>query len=290
MTTKENITIRKGEPKDIRHCASIFHTAFTKINNEHGFPSEVPTEEDGHHRIEALFSDSGFHNFVAECDRHVVGSVFLDERSEVTGIGPISISPDFQGSRLGRMLMQAAIDRSMALNRTRLQLMQASFNTCSLSLYTKLGFAVQEPMAVMNGFPLVSEAIPGSAVHPATPEHLTAANTICEQVYGFDRSVELRASISRKAALVVAREGRITGYATGFGYLSHAVGESTIDIKALLASARNVDGAGVVIPTRNQELFQWCLTHGLRVVLPYTHMTMGFYREPIGAYMPSIHF
>jgi hypothetical protein len=44
----------------------------------------------------------------------------------------------------------------------------------------------------------------------------------------------------------------------------------------------------MIVPTRNAELFRWCLEKGLRVVQPLTLMTVGLYNEPQGAYMPSI--
>ncbi len=47
-------------------------------------------------------------------------------------------------------------------------------------------------------------------------------------------------------------------------------------------------GPGILVPSRNAELFRWCLESGLRVVQPMMLMTMGLYNEPAGAYLPSI--
>jgi hypothetical protein len=44
------------------------------------------------------------------------------------------------------------------------------------------------------------------------------------------------------------------------------------------------------VPTRNGELFRWCLASGLRLVQQMTLMTIGLYNEPAGAYLPSIHY
>jgi hypothetical protein len=109
-------------------------------------------------------------------------------------------------------------------------------------------------------------------------------------VHGFDRSLDLQAAIERGDALVVEREGKLTGYASGFGYFAHAVGESNLDIQALLCAANKIDGIGIFIPTRNNELFLWCLENGMRVVIPYTLMTIGSYASPKGAYIPSVLF
>jgi hypothetical protein len=42
------------------------------------------------------------------------------------------------------------------------------------------------------------------------------------------------------------------------------------------------------VPSRNSELFRWCLAHGLKVVEPMTLMSLGLYNEPKGAFLPSI--
>ncbi|MGH8057901.1 MAG: GNAT family N-acetyltransferase, partial [Candidatus Entotheonellia bacterium] len=47
-------------------------------------------------------------------------------------------------------------------------------------------------------------------------------------------------------------------------------------------------GPGFLLPTRNGELFRWCLAHGLRVVQPLTLMSMGLYNEPQGVFLSSI--
>ena len=87
---------------------------------------------------------------------------------------------------------------------------------------------------------------------------------------------------------MVERGGRLTGYATAIGFFGHAVGESNEELKALIAAAPEFPGPGFLLPTRNGELFRWCLDRGLRVVQPMTLMSQGFYREPTGAWLPSI--
>ena len=47
---------------------------------------------------------------------------------------------------------------------------------------------------------------------------------------------------------------------------------------------------GLLLPSRNGEVFRWCLARGLRVVQPMTLMSLGLYNEPRGAFLPSILF
>ena len=46
--------------------------------------------------------------------------------------------------------------------------------------------------------------------------------------------------------------------------------------------------ASFLLPTRQAELFRWCLDEGLRVVKPMTYMAIGEYREPDGCWIPSV--
>jgi hypothetical protein len=217
----------------------------------------------------------------------VVGSNFLWEGDPVAGVGPITVDPAEQNKAIGRQLMEAVLERARQQGISTVRLVQAAYHSRSLSLYTKLGFVVREPLALLQGEPLW--ALDGDrAVRTAAGADLDAANELCRRVHGHDRANALRDAIGEGAATVVEHEGRITGYATGIGFFSHAVGETTEDLKALIASASAFSGPGFLLPMRNTELLRWCLEQGLRVVQPMTLMSVGPYQEPQGAVLPSI--
>ena len=102
-------------------------------------------------------------------------------------------------------------------------------------------------------------------------------------MHGHDREGELREAIARGSATVVEHDGRVSGYATIIGFFGHAMGETNADVKALIGAAKEFAGPGFLLPTRNGELFRWCLTKGLRVTQPMTLMSRGLYNEPAGA-------
>ena len=79
---------------------------------------------------------------------------------------------------------------------------------------------------------------------------------------GFAAGGELRDAIAAGTAYVVERPGGICGYASGFGYGWHAVAETNEHLIALISSAQAFMGLGILVPTRNTELLQWCLAHG----------------------------
>jgi GNAT superfamily N-acetyltransferase len=282
------VALRRAVPEDAKVCGRILYEAFAGINRQHGFAPELPTVEWATGVLTTAFSHPGFYCEVAELDKQIVGSACQDERSPIVGVGPISVAPDTQNHGIGRLLTKSMIDRVTERKLPGVRLLQSTFHNRSLSLYAKSGFTVREPLSVMAELPLKRRPSRECAVRPAKQSDLEAANEICRRVHGYVRSLELREAIEQGIAFVVEREGRMTGYAAGFGYFAHAVAESNLDLKALLCVAEKMEGPGIVVPTRNAELFRWCLESGMRIVQPMTLMTIGLYNEPTGAYLPSV--
>ena len=56
----------------------------------------------------------------------------------------------------------------------------------------------------------------------------------------------------------------------------------------MLAALGRQFGPGFLLPTRNHEVFKWCLDNELKLTFQMTLMTIGLYNEPSGAYMPSV--
>jgi hypothetical protein len=150
-----------------------------------------------------------------------------------------------------------------------------------------LGFDAREPLSVMQG-PAIKKKLEGCSVRPASPADLEACNQMCVKVHGHHRGGDLADSIAQGTAAVVERQGRITAYCSNLAFFGHSVAETNVDLQALIAAADGFGGPGIMVPTRNAELFRWCLANGLRVVEPMTLMTLGLYNEPAGAYLPSI--
>jgi len=285
----EGITIRQAREQDASECGRICHAAFTQINLKHGFPPDFPNAEAAAGVLSTLFKHPGFYCVVAEANGKLIGSNCLDERTPIAGVGPITVDPETQNKSVGRSLMQAVLKRAEEKKFPGVRLLQAAFHNRSLSLYTKLGFEAREPISVMQG-PPINRPMDGYRVRPATMKDLAECNRLCRAVHGHDRGGELVDAINEGSAVVAERNGRITAYATGLGFFLHAVAETNEDLQALIATANEFQGPGILVPTRNVELFRWCLQNCLRVVEPMTLMTLGLYNEPKGAYLPSISF
>ena len=281
------IALRRGREADAAAAGAICYRAFKDIAEAHNFLPDFPTPEIAAGLLGNMIRHEGFYDVVAEIEDRIVGTNFLDERNPIAGIGPITVEPGDQNAKVGRMLMQAVMDRARERGFAGIRLLQSGYHSRSLSLYFKLGFDAREYMACMQG-PAIGKAVPGYLVRNAKSDDLAACNAVCFRVHGHDRSGELADAIAQGTASVVERAGRITGYATLIAYFGHAVAETTDDMRALIGAAPAYLGPGFLVPTRNGDLMRWCLAEGLRVTQTLTLMTIGLYNEPQGAWLPSV--
>ena len=286
---KPSLTVRRAKADDAEVCGQICYAAFQTINSFHNFPPDLPEPGVAIGHLSQVFAHPQFYCVVVEQDGRIVGSNCLDERSAIAGIGPITVDPATQNSGVGRALMLAVLERVRERGNPGVRLVQAAFHNRSLSLYASLGFDIREPLSCMQGRTR-QRAVPGCTVRPAQSQDVEACNAVSGRVHGFDRGGELSDGIAQGAALVVEREGRITGYASALAFFGHATAETNLDLQALIASVDSFGGSGILVPSRNNALFQWCLANGLRVVEPMTLMTAGLYSDPAGAWLPSILF
>jgi GNAT superfamily N-acetyltransferase len=285
----ESLRLRRAELSDVAECGRICYEAFTSLNRHHNFPPDFPNVESANDVLNWMFSHDKFHCVVAELNGKPVGSNCLDERSEIAGVGPITVDPAVQNKSVGRRLMLAVMERAAQQKAVAIRLVQVAFHNRSLSLYTKLGFDPKEPLSVMNG-QAIRKTPPGYAVRAATNEDVEACDALCRRVHGHERRAELQDGIAVGTARVAEFDGRITAYATAMGFFGHAVAENNRDLQALISTAEQILGPGILVPTRNASLFRWCLEQGLRIIEPATLMSIGLYNEPAGVFLPSITF
>jgi predicted N-acetyltransferase YhbS len=285
------VELRPIEPHEGEAVAQILYEAFAGIHDRHGFARDFPTLGSAAQLTRDFIRHPSIWGVVAVSDRQVVGSNFLDERGPVRGVGPITVHPDAQGSGVGRRLMEAVLERGAGS--TGIRLLQDSFNTQSLALYASLGFEVREPVVVMAGRPR-SAPFPGVEVRRLRDEDLAACGDLHRMVHGFERANELRDALEAPALepFVALRDGRVVAYATTLTFFpaAHGVAETEQDMRALIAGALAAGEApaSFLLPTRQAEVFRWCLDAGLRVVKPMTYMTVGEHHDPAGAWIPSV--
>ena len=284
-----NVSLREASTADAGTLGAICYEAFRTVCERHGFPPDFPNADVPTGLFEHVIPRNDVYTVVAEAEGRVVGSNVLWENGEIAGIGPITVDPGVQGSAIGRRLMEDVLRRARERGFAGVRLVQTPFNNLTMSLYSKLGFDVKEPLSVMHG-PTLNANIPGHEVRPATMDDIEACDALCRRIHGHDRHGDLADAIQQGTATVVERGGSITGYATSVGFFGHAVAETNEDLKALISAAQEFTGPGFHIPSRNADLMRWCLEKGFRIRQPMTLMSIGPYHEPAGAFIPSVIF
>jgi predicted N-acetyltransferase YhbS len=285
------VELRPIEPTDRDEVARIVFEAFAAIHDHHRFARDFPTLDAARQLTTNFIAHPSIHGVVAELDGGIVGSNFLDERGPVNGVGPITVDPRAQGRGVGRALMRAVLDRGA--DAMGIRLLQDAFNTGSLSLYASLGFEVAEPIALMSGRPR-STGVDGIDVRPLERRDLVEAERLHRRVHGFERTAELEDALALPglSPTVAIRGGRIVAYAATLSFFpaAHAVAETEEDMAGLIAGtlAATEEPGSFLLPTRQSELFRWCLDQGLKVVKPMTYMTVGHYETPAASWIPSV--
>lgn len=281
------VTIREAVDADWEEAGRICYEAFATLADRHGFPHDFPTVAAAAEPIRWLIGHPHIFGVVAEKDGRILGSNFLDERGTISAIGPISVDPEAQDRRIGRMLMEAVLERARDRRAPGVRLLQIAYHNRSLSLYAKLGMDVRESFAAMYG-PPIRRTMPGYDVRPADLDDEAACNALCGRVHGHTRAGEVHEAIESGDARVVERLGRITGYTTKINYFAHSVAETNDDMRALICESADFGTPGFLVPLSNHDLFRWSLEQGLRVFFVLNMMTIGLYQEPEGAWMPSV--
>ena len=287
----EQDTVRTIRPEDAPACGRIIYEAFKEIAERHAFPPDFPSVEAGVQLAHHFSRHPEVYGVVVERGGRVVGSNFLDERSVIRGVGPITVEPACQQGGVGRRLMDAVLERGSEAEGIRL--VQDAFNMASYSLYTSLGFDAKEPLILMQGKP-TSGPRDGYTVRPLQTEDLDACSALCTEVHGLARTGEVRDALSVLKPFAAFRGGSLRAYASAvtFWPLNHAVAETEEDLQALLlgAAAAVAEPLSFLVPTRRSGFFRWCLREGFRSVKPMTLMALGRYHEPQGAFYPSVMF
>jgi predicted N-acetyltransferase YhbS len=284
------IHIRPMKPEDVETCGRICYEAFTGIAEGHNFRADFPSAQAGIDLMRMLADSPHSFSVVAERDGVVIGSNHLVEYDAIRAVGPITVDPAAQAKGVGRMLMEAVIERGKGS--AGIRLVQDAFNTASLSLYASLGFDVKEPLVLMEG-ELKGELLTDVNVRAIEEQDYEACAELCRKTHGFDRLNELKNMPPFLTSFVAIRDGRLTAYASALHFwpLNHAVAETEADMQSLLLGAASLapgQSISFLLPTRQANLFRWCLNHGMRVIKPLTLMAMGEYHEPRGCYLPSV--
>ena len=285
-----NIRIRPMNQEDVETCGRICYEAFKNIAGSHHFRPDFPAPEATIQLTQAFCASPHIFSVVAESDGKIVGANHLWEYDPIRAVGPITVDPSAQAKGAGRKLMEAVVEHGKGS--AGIRLCQDSFNMTSLSLYASVGFDVKEPLVMMEG-KLEGKLPSDIEVRPIRAEDFPTCEALSRKAHGFERINELKNTPPFLTSFVALRGGRVVAYASSphFWALNHAIAESEEDMKSLLIGAGNLSGdkpISFLLPTRQSNLFRWCLQQKMRVIKPMTLMAMGQFQEPRTCYLPSV--
>ena len=165
----------------------------------HNFPRDFPSVEMATGFMSMMLSRPDIYSVVAEEGGRIVGSNFLWQSDAIAGVGPITVDPTIQNSKIGRTLMTDVLRRADEAGSLSVRLVQAAFHNRSLALYTKLGFDTVEPLSCIQG-PSGGVRIEGHKVRKMTVDDLPAVDALAFRVHGHTRHNEVAVAVAQGSA------------------------------------------------------------------------------------------
>ena len=216
--------------------------------------------------------------FAVEAEGKLLGTaLWWPYGEDFATIGMIIVSPDAQRQGIGGKLMAALLADAAGRRMTLITTKDGE------PLYTKLGFArcgfITQHQAVLDHVPAIDTSVP---VRAATPRDRSAIDAVDAAASGMDRRVLLDALLGVADAVVVERDGGISGYGCvrrwGRGVvIGPVVAASAQDAKAIVAVlASAYEGVFVRIDvTETSGLAPWLEEIGLPQVDRAPIMALG---------------
>jgi hypothetical protein len=99
------VHVRAAEANDGKACGRICYRAFATVAERHGFPPDFASVGDATEVVSALIAHRNFFSAVAEEEGTVIGSNFMDVRSSIFSVGPVTVDPLFHNHGAGTELM-----------------------------------------------------------------------------------------------------------------------------------------------------------------------------------------
>ena len=285
-----SVEITRALPDHVPAIARVMFAAFDAVSRRHGFEPEVFAPEVAVGMASAFVHRPDIWGVVAIDGGEVVGHNFVQLTDAVAGVGPICVDPDRQCGGVGRWLMTAVIDHTLAHHGRQIRLVQEAFNMASLGLYTSLGFDVKEPVVIMSVPPQ-----PDDACRPLLATDVDEADALCVAVQKVSRRNELLGMIAKGPAMDCVPNGRwrggeLAGFVVPgfFGFGAAKTAEDLIAASRAAVARLPPPLRRIILPTRNGELLREAMRQGLRSVKVGQLMAIGPYEQPAGFWAPSI--
>lgn len=224
---------------------------------ETGFHERLSKYENSLTDVESLIDSA----MVALVDEIIVGVCFLSYRedSNVRAVSLLAVDPEYQQFRVGRRLMESAVQLAKDEGATSIRLVVNAHSTGSFPLYASIGFLVKEPMSLVykpHGVNVPAPEAPAGVdvsdwrVRWLAKEDLPACKDLADRIVGHNRVgdaeffMELSAEdgyrpyrpwvLDIPATPGSGKERQIAAFITGFTWDNHSVAISNEHWKYLI--------------------------------------------------------
>ena len=285
MSDRVEPGIRRPLPTDGDALGDVIFRAFDGVAREFSYRSTFRDAAAGIAEAARLLASRRFFGYVATAQGRVIGGAFAMHGNDVAGIGPIVVRPDAQGRGVGRALIRALMSDVRRRGYARARLQQDAPNVRSMTLYATEGFGYADTSVILEAAPRRSPD-----VDVATPAELPAIRTICREIYGVDRGVEIRDALAA-GRLLRKTQGRVSGYLipSVFGHGTALDTASAIELVQHAAWLAQRPSRFLMF-LRHADLYRRAIEAGCRPVKVMNLMSWGPYIAPSDFSRPSISF
>lgn len=268
--------------------AKICFEAFGRLQDRHGVERDFDSVQTAEMVVGLFAGRPDFAGFAAVQRNKLVGSNFISFSDPVAGVGPITVDPEVQAGGIGRALMVAVLDEARRRGVSMVRLQQEAINTSSLSLYTKLGFDWREACALMR--PAAADR-DDPRITPVTAADLPEIERLSSRHYHHSRRGEVEGFVKiGLPGVLMRRDGRAVGYYFA-SFIGHGFAETPDDLATMISCCTRHAPPPfhkVLVPLGQHALHRALLAAGARTIKLFNYMTVGEYRPPAGAWVPSI--
>jgi GNAT superfamily N-acetyltransferase len=285
MSARAEPGIRRPLPTDGDALGDVIFRAFDGVAREFSYRSTFPDAAAGIAEAARLLASRRFFGYVATARGRVIGGAFAMQGNDVAGIGPIVVRPDAQGRGVGRALIRALMSDVRRRGYAQARLQQDAPNVRSMTLYATEGFDYVDTSIILEAGPRRSPDI-----GLATRAELPAIRTICREIYGVDRGLEIGDALAAGRLLRKA-DGPLSGYLVpgvfGHGTAIDASGAMDLVQHAAWLAQRP---SRFLMFLRQAGLYRWAIQAGCRPVKVMNLMSWGPYVAPSDFSLPSLSF
>jgi len=284
-----SITCRPARPEDVPETIAIRSQASFALKEKYGY---------GGKRREEIFAPDSFYAFslkhelegfwVAEEHGRLVGMMIAWVRGAFWFLSYLFISPEHQDRKIGRCLLDTALQNGAQKEVTNRALITYAYNTGSIGFYLKHNMFSREPIYKMAGSGSSIRALMkrGPTTEAVSfgdnPESLCVLSDIDREVLGFSRDRHHQYFLQRKdgSGYLFRNDNRVFGYAYIWddGHVGPLAASSedafhdTLESSLILAADKSPGQVAVFVPGSNVSAIVTALQNGLNVSEPYILM------------------